>query len=130
MSKCHTCVAVKGCAHVGNDVSHCVEYIADTVLQSVPSAPHAPLEKEIREECQRLADFLVGKNRSYGNSAINPIRIFAKRADAALGIDVRLDDKINRIARGEEYPGDNDVLDLTGYLVLKMVERRMSKGKV
>jgi hypothetical protein len=103
-------------------------------LDKAPTAdkaePYAPLETQIREECHRLADFLVGKNRSYGNSAINPIRIFAKRADAALGIDVRLDDKINRIARGEEYPGDNDVLDLTGYLVLKMVERRMSKGKV
>ena len=128
MSKCHTCAAMKSCSHVGNDVNHCVEYIMDALPIAQPSQPHAPLEKEIRAECQRMAEFLVAKNRAYGNSAINPMRIFAKRADAALGIDVRIDDKLNRIARGEAYPGDNDVKDLAGYFILKMIERRMSQG--
>jgi len=41
----------------------------------------APLEKEIRAKCQELADFLVEKNGSCGNSASQPIGIFAKRLD-------------------------------------------------
>lgn len=83
--------------------------------------PPAPLEKEIRAECQAIADFLVAKNRAYGNSASEPCRIFAKRVDPLAQIDCRIDDKINRLMRGGEYPGDDTCLDLTGYLILRMI---------
>jgi hypothetical protein len=81
----------------------------------------APLEAEIRAECQALADFLVEKNRAYGNSAADPCRIFAKRVDPLAQIDCRIDDKINRLMKGSEYPGDDSVKDLAGYLVLRMI---------
>jgi hypothetical protein len=81
----------------------------------------APLEAEIRKVCQELADFLVEKNRAYGNSAAEPVGIFAKRIDTLAQIDVRIDDKLSRLKRGSEYPGDDTVKDLTGYLVLRMV---------
>jgi len=68
-----------------------------------------------------LADFLVEKNRAYGNSAAEPIGVFAKRLDTLAQIDVRLDDKINRLAKGSEYPGDDTVKDLAGYLILRMI---------
>jgi len=90
-------------------------------LQFVPDYKPAPLENEIRAMCDRLADFLVEKNRAYGNSANEPAAIFAKRADKLLLIDTRIDDKLNRLKKGSEYPGDDTVLDLTGYLILRMI---------
>lgn len=85
------------------------------------SKQKAPLEKEIRETCKELADFLVGKNIAYGNSVAEPIGIFAKRVDPLAQIDARIDDKLNRMQKGEEYPGDDDVKDLAGYLILRMI---------
>jgi len=92
--------------------------------------PPAPLEKEIRAECQRLANFLVAKNRAYGNSAAEPCRIFAKRIDPLAQIDCRIDDKLNRIMRGGEYPGDDTCTDLVGYLILRRIvdEKQKSDG--
>jgi hypothetical protein len=37
---------------------------------------------------------------------------------------VRIDDKLSRFARGGEFPGDNDIDDLIGYLVLLKVALR------
>ncbi len=85
------------------------------------SMTKGPLEDDIRATCTALADFLCAKNRAYGNSFGAPIGVFAKRADALLAMDVRIDDKLNRLARGSEYPGDDTVKDLAGYLVLRMV---------
>ena len=81
----------------------------------------APLEDEIRAECQRLADFLVEKNRAYGNSVAEPCRIFAKRVDPLAQIDCRIDDKLNRLMKGSEYPGDDTCTDLVGYLILRRI---------
>jgi hypothetical protein len=87
----------------------------------------APLENEIRNTCLMLADFLVEKNRAYGNSAADPVGIFARRADPLLQIDVRIDDKINRLKKGSEYPGDDTVKDLAGYLILRMIVAEQQK---
>lgn len=81
----------------------------------------APLEDEIRAVCDDMAEFLIEKNKAYGNSAAEPIGIFAKRLDTLAQIDVRIDDKLNRLARGSEYPGDDTVKDLAGYLLLRRV---------
>jgi hypothetical protein len=67
---------------------------------------------------------LLEKNDSYGDSAINPVRIFSK-SDALEQINVRIDDKLNRIIQGKSYDGDNDEDDLIGYLILKKVKRRL-----
>lgn len=63
---------------------------------------------------------LVTKNKSYGNSALDPVRIFS-RSDPVEQLNVRIDDKISRIMQGEEYPGDDTELDLIGYLILKRI---------
>lgn len=68
-------------------------------------------------ETGAIAKMLIEKNQSYGNSALDPIRLFSK-SDAREQIRVRIDDKLSRIQRGKEYPGDNDVNDLIGYLFL------------
>ncbi len=89
--------------------------------QEIREMSKAPLETEIREICAELADFLVEKNKSYGNSAAEPMSIFAKRLDNLAQIDVRIDDKLSRLKKGSEYPGDDTVKDLAGYLILRMV---------
>ena len=45
------------------------------------------------------------------------MRIFSK-ADPKEQIMVRLDDKLSRIKNAESFPGDNDIEDMIGYLVL------------
>ena len=72
-----------------------------------------------------MAEFLCAKNEAYGDSAINPIRIFSA-ADSVEQIRVRIDDKLNRLMRGKSYPGDDDVKDLLGYLILLRVASRVS----
>lgn len=63
-----------------------------------------------------LRQTLIEKNAAYGDSALNPVRVFSK-AGTEEQIKVRIDDKISRLQRGSEI-GEDTVLDLMGYLVL------------
>jgi len=69
--------------------------------------------------CDEIKDLLIEKNKKYGDSALNPARIFSK-ADATEQILVRIDDKLNRIQKGAGLlANDEDVInDLIGYLVI------------
>jgi hypothetical protein len=85
-----------------------------------------PVQQEIRAVCDELKEFLVAKNIQYGNSAINPVRIFS-RASTEEQLRVRIDDKISRLVRGNDsIEADDDIVnDLIGYFVLwKVVVRR------
>lgn len=93
---------------------------SDTLRTTNPDAKFYPINKTemaILDVCNDIADLLIQKNRAYGNSALEPIRIFSK-SDEKEQLRVRIDDKLSRFARGEEFPGDNDIDDLIGYLVL------------
>ena len=78
------------------------------------------MKDKIAKVCSEICAFLIEKNKSYGNSAAEPINIFSK-IDALEQLNVRIDDKLNRIAKGSEYQGDDTELDLIGYLILKRV---------
>lgn len=71
---------------------------------------------------------LLQKNRKYGNSAIDPVRVFSK-ADAIEQINVRIDDKLSRIQAAQSDEDEDVEKDLIGYLVLKRVARKMSDAK-
>ena len=73
----------------------------------------------IAEVCDEIKEMLLGKNKAYGNSAFDPIRCFS-RADPVEQINVRMDDKLSRIMRGESA-GEDAEWDLMGYLVLKRI---------
>lgn len=79
-------------------------------------------EAAITQQCRQIEQMLVAKNRAYGDSASNPIRIFSK-ASAEEQLLVRIDDKLSRIQRGHEYGSDDSILDLIGYLILLRVVR-------
>ena len=85
--------------------------------------PNNEVEAGIMEECLEFADFLIKKNRAYGNSALNPCRIMSK-ANTIEQLYVRIDDKLNRLMNGSDYPGDNDIRDIIGYLILLQVAKK------
>ena len=76
----------------------------------------------IAKICDDIRDLLLKKNRAYGNSALEPIRVLSK-ASSCEQILVRIDDKLNRIKQGANILSeDEDVLqDLIGYLILLKV---------
>ncbi len=85
---------------------------------------------DIATVCDEIKELLLEKNRKYGDSAINPVRIFSK-CDSIEGLKIRLDDKLSRL-RTQSIDEDEDVLlDLLGYLVLlkvaKMQQRRLDE---
>ena len=76
-------------------------------------------ESKISVVCDDIKELLIHKNRKYGNSALQPNRIFSK-CSATEQLLVRIDDKLNRIMKGAGLLAtDEDVInDLIGYLVL------------
>ena len=70
----------------------------------------------------KIRDMLIAKNRAYGDSALDPVRVFSKH-NAIEQIYVRIDDKLSRVKRGHEYPGDDTILDLVGYLILLLIAK-------
>jgi hypothetical protein len=79
----------------------------------------------IAEECYAIKKMLIEKNRRYGNSAIEPLRICSK-ADPLEQIRVRIDDKLNRLKTLDPSDTEDVELDLIGYLILLRVARRMA----
>jgi hypothetical protein len=78
---------------------------------------NAPSGGKILDKCLDIASMLIDKNISYGDSALSPIRVFST-SDSVEQLKVRIDDKLNRISNAQGYPGDNDVDDMIGYLIL------------
>ena len=65
---------------------------------------------------------LMEKNAKYGNSALNPCRIFSS-ASAEEQLLVRIDDKLSRIKNRKDDEDEDVIMDLVGYLILLMVSR-------
>jgi hypothetical protein len=88
------------------------------------------MSKETESQIDRVVDgiknMLIEKNRAYGDSALDPVRVFSK-ADAIEQIYVRIDDKLSRVKRGHEYPGDDTISDLIGYLILLLVAKEKNE---
>jgi hypothetical protein len=79
----------------------------------------------IGQVCDEIKEMLITKNKSYGDSALNPVRVFAT-SDSVEQLHVRIDDKLSRITRGGSYVGDNDLDDLIGYLILLKIARELN----
>ncbi len=100
-------------------------------------------QRAIEKVGKSLIDFVIGKNKNYGNSALEPLEIFSKHItsvdenDAELTFAgniieenkrrrslnlmlTRLDDKLSRIKNAKELR-KNDVSDILGYLILVCV---------
>lgn len=75
----------------------------------------------IRLVCENLSFFVEHKNNNYGNSALEPLRIFSK-SDSENQLYDRIDDKLSRIKNSNEFR-KNDIVDLMGYLVLLCIKK-------
>jgi len=88
------------------------------------------MENNFNNKVQAVLDeiqaMLHAKNLSYGNSALDPVRIFSK-GKASEGIRIRIDDKLNRMFRGNmQIENEKDtILDLMGYLVLLLISEEL-----
>lgn len=81
----------------------------------------------IADECDQIKEFLVGKNLAYGNSALEPVRVFSS-ATTVEQLLVRIDDKLSRMQRGFEHGSDDTTLDLIGYLILLRIAYKKESG--
>ena len=76
-------------------------------------------QKDIERTCEDIKDMLLAKNKSYGDSAIKPERIFSSGSSIEQLL-VRIDDKLSRIKRVglDKVTSEDTIRDLIGYLVL------------
>lgn len=89
-------------------------------------------QSQISLICDDIKELLLYKNQKYGNSALEPIRVFSK-SDEVEQILVRIDDKLNRIQQGTGLIEEDEdvVIDLIGYLVLlKIAMKRKTQNGV
>lgn len=77
-------------------------------------------KEKIIEVCNDIKEMLLEKNRKYGDSALNPIRILSK-SDSVEQLKVRIDDKLNRLKNLQEDETEDTITDLIGYLILLKV---------
>jgi len=80
-------------------------------------------KKKVLDICSSIATMLEEKNKKYGDSALNPRRIFSK-ASPKEQILVRIDDKLTRLSN-QNIDEDEDVIDdLIGYLILLKIAQQ------
>ena len=112
----------------GRDVSGAIEYFQalseygeyEEVVLTDDTKTQSQLD--IISKCDAVKSLLLEKNAAYGDSALEPVRIFSK-ATPVEQILVRLDDKLSRISRGGGIVGDDEdvIQDLIGYLILLQI---------
>lgn len=76
---------------------------------------------DLDEVLNEVRSMLVAKNEAYGDSALNPVRIFSK-ATPIEQLKVRIDDKLSRLARGDSA-GEDVIHDLIGYLIIYRIQQ-------
>jgi hypothetical protein len=86
-------------------------------------------QEQIVTVCDDIKQLLLDKNRKYGDSAINPVRIFSK-TDATEQLKVRIDDKLNRLKNLQEDETEDTITDLIGYLILLKIKMKKKPEKI
>lgn len=87
-----------------------------------PRYDPAQFAAKVDEELTAIRETLITKNANYGDSALNPVRIFSKLG-AVEQLRVAIDHKLSRLARGQQDEEDT-VLDLMGYIILLRIAER------
>tara|TARA_R110002020_G_scaffold299034_1_gene514811 strand:- start:152 stop:427 length:276 start_codon:yes stop_codon:yes gene_type:complete len=80
-----------------------------------------PFNQHLDEKVKEITDLLKSKNKAYGNSALEPAKIFSKLS-ACESLSSRIDDKLMRIKNKGIYDATEDTVhDLVGYLLLLLM---------
>lgn len=120
--------ACPDCGGIPASPSAILAALADGRLTTDPHADAEPIDVQtlIAAVCDELKALLLDKNRRYGNSALQPMRVFSK-ADPIEQINVRLDDKLSRLLSAQADDEEDAEFDLLGYLVLKRVAKKLQR---
>ena len=86
-------------------------------------------EQQLDEVLLELRTMLLEKNRKYGNSALNPTRIFSK-ASSVEQIKVRIDDKLSRMQNKQNDEDEDITQDLIGYLIILKIANKNNSGQI
>lgn len=100
-----------------------------TSIDDAFDSPEELFSAHVRGTLGGISDMLIEKNAAYGDSVLNPSRIFSK-AGTEEQLLVRIDDKLTRIQRGHEYQDDDTIRDLIGYLTLLIIARRGEQSTI
>lgn len=108
------------------NINDCKNYKAAEIAKAVHRYDsHDLFKQQLNEVLDEIRLMLVQKNEAYGDAALNPVRIFSK-ADSLEQLKVRIDDKLSRLARGENA-GEDVIHDLLGYLVIYRIQQKRLK---
>ena len=92
--------------------------IPDWVETRTSTLLEGSFEDKLDKASSNIIELLKSKNKAYGNTALNPVKIFS-RLDATEALCARIDDKIMRIKnKGINDQTEDTVDDLIGYLLL------------
>jgi hypothetical protein len=78
---------------------------------------------ELATVLDEIEQMLLSKNAAYGNSALDPLRVFSK-ASPEEQIRVRIDDKLKRLQNQTPGDAEDTELDLIGYLILLRIAKK------
>lgn len=96
--------------------------------QSIVTPTNNNFEHSLHYVLKDLQDMLLEKNKAYGDSALNPIRIFAK-SDNIEQIRVRIDDKIARLKNLGDKDTEDSEIDLIGYLIILRIAKNAKRER-
>lgn len=112
-------VGMNGTLYTDNpDGPHNGKYAVEPVTDKAKQG-ESSFEQKVRTILTDVGDIVVARNKEYGNSALDPVRVFSK-SDRMEQLKVQLDHKLSRIARGGD-PGLDTLRDLIGYEVLYII---------
>ena len=130
---CHICANQAYIEGVSGPCSGCIPDSAESNWMPIENNVDAPVTQStsdasfgIARQCDAIKDMLLEKNRKYGNSALEPKRIFS-RASPLEQINVRIDDKLSRLICAQSDEDEDVDLDLIGYLILRRVAKEMQQ---
>jgi hypothetical protein len=96
----------------------------DEISRALFHLPEDSTQHHIAEVGLALTHLLLLKNQRYGDSVMNPTEVFATGMTKRQRMGVRMDDKLNRIAKGlgtKGGDGEHPGIDLAGYLILDII---------
>lgn len=106
-----------------------VSELAESLATTFADARYPDTAYRIIFECLSLAEFLIGKNNSYGDAIRHPKNLLSDLTPIE-GLMARIDEKLTRLINKQHYPGDDDIKDVTGYFIfLSILEQDLVDGR-
>ena len=99
-----------------------LDTLCGTYHRMNPAKKTLPFGARIEVLMSETKKMWVEKNRKYGNSALEPVRI-ASKASAEEQLLVRIDDKLSRLKSAQNDETEDIWTDLLGYIILLKMSR-------